>query len=215
MTRSRNPSLAVLGEAPEDAPLDPVRALLHDLRQPVAAIRLLSGPGSSGARKRLDAIATQAAWLATLIDEVLVGASDDRAVEVELGPRVAAAVDRARAGTDVMVTIDATPGLLVRVPPIALDRALVNLLDNAVRAARHDARRRGVILVQVARKHGLAQIDIVDNGPGLGGLPSGRGLGLSITHALLSSCTAELALSDYPGGGALARITLSLHEYWR
>ena len=61
--------------APEH--LDTVRALCHDLRQPLAAILLLAGAGSGDVQRRLDGILDQAQWLSDMVEGVIGGAADD------------------------------------------------------------------------------------------------------------------------------------------
>ena len=51
--------------------LDTVRALCHDLRQPVTAILLLAGADSCDTRRRMDGILDQAQWLAEMVEGVI------------------------------------------------------------------------------------------------------------------------------------------------
>ena len=50
--------------------IDTVRALLHDLRQPLAAILLLAGTEGGDVGRKMDGIAGQARWLAELVETV-------------------------------------------------------------------------------------------------------------------------------------------------
>jgi hypothetical protein len=57
--------------------LDTVRALCHDLRQPVAAILLLAAAESCDTRRLMDGILDQAQWLAEMVEGVIGDAADD------------------------------------------------------------------------------------------------------------------------------------------
>ena len=57
--------------------IDTVRALLHDLRQPLAAILLLAGTEGGDVGRKMDGIAGQARWLAELVETSLSEAAAD------------------------------------------------------------------------------------------------------------------------------------------
>src|SRR5665647_1648236 len=56
--------------------LDMMRALCHDLRQPLAAIRLLAGGRGGNVRRRFDGILEEAYWLSEMVEGVIGGAAD-------------------------------------------------------------------------------------------------------------------------------------------
>lgn len=60
----------------EPTGLDPVQALCQDLRQPLAAIRLLAGAEGGHLQFRLDAILAQAEWLSDIVEGVVGSAAD-------------------------------------------------------------------------------------------------------------------------------------------
>ena len=70
-----NGSLPAISTAaqPSGAPnsLDTVRALCHDLRQPLATIRLLAGAEGGDVRHRLDGILDQVQWLSDMVEGVI------------------------------------------------------------------------------------------------------------------------------------------------
>ena len=84
--------------------VDPIRGLCHDMRQPLAAILMLAETAGSDPQRRLDLIADQARWLASLVDDVLVDAAGDDAGQVDVTAcatrrgRRAAPLDRLPAG---------------------------------------------------------------------------------------------------------------------
>lgn len=86
-----------------------------------------------------------------------------------------------------------------------LRRCLVNLLDNATRAAGMD----GTVMVTVHRGHDRVRVLVDDDGPGFGRIPPGASLGLKITRRSLEHVGGYLAvgLRSRLGG---ARAVLSL-----
>lgn len=101
----------------------------------------------------------------------------------------------------------------------ALQQVLVNLIHNAIEAARSRVR------VRTARKAGRAVVTVEDDGPGLPAeilsrafepffttKPKGTGLGLAIVHTIVTSHGGEVTLETGASGGALARVTLPIFE---
>ncbi|HET8983829.1 MAG TPA: histidine kinase dimerization/phospho-acceptor domain-containing protein, partial [Pedococcus sp.] len=76
--------------------IDPIRALCHDLRQPLAAILLLSASGGGDVSRKLQVILDQAQWLSQLVDTVLCDAAHDEVTEVDVAEIAEIAVTRAR-----------------------------------------------------------------------------------------------------------------------
>ena len=77
--------------------IDTVRALLHDLRQPLAAILLLAGTEGGDVGRKMDGIAGQARWLAELVETSLSEAAADEVTTTDVGAIAHRAVVRARA----------------------------------------------------------------------------------------------------------------------
>jgi two-component system sensor histidine kinase RegB len=99
--------------------------------------------------------------------------------------------------------------------PLAVEQALINLLDNAANASRE--------LLRVNIKWNIQQLDIVieDDGEGvseqilqqLAQQPSsdkGMGLGLLLSHASLERAGGSLSLDRRAGGGTITRIHVPL-----
>jgi signal transduction histidine kinase len=103
--------------------------------------------------------------------------------------------------------------LTVKVKPLALRRALGNLIDNAMRYGDR-------LSIQVMRQDGWAVILLRDNGPGIPGdaldkigqpyvrlehgrqrNPEGNGLGLSLARELVDSLQGTLTWRNHPKGG--------------
>jgi signal transduction histidine kinase len=185
----------------------------HDLRDPASAIMLLAATTEPDrdppetVRARLRQIVAQAHWLATLLDHGLEGEwprpldvgslVDDCLVQVNLiGPAtVRAEIQQA--------------GLSVEAPPIGLRRALANVVGNAVRAAGRD----GHVMVSVREgDEDTVVVEVVDDGPGFGRIPTTHGLGLQIATDVLDSLGGTLDVSAPPDGGCCVRLTIPRFE---
>ena len=98
------------------------------------------------------------------------------------------------------------------VPDLALERAIHNLVDNAVRASPESVR------VEAGCAEGYLWMCVRDRGPGL--LPpdsrappsetAGLGIGLQLTRGTLERLGGELILTPNEGGGTRARLRLPL-----
>lgn len=94
-----------------------------------------------------------------------------------------------------------------------VQQALINLLNNAARAARQRMQ------VQLQWNDGGGTVMIDDDGPGIPahviaqlgqplGASQGLGIGLFLSHAAIRRHGGELQLQNLPGGGARARVFL-------
>ena len=184
--------------------LDTVRALLHDLRQPLGAILLLAAAESGDLRGRLDGILDQARWLSDLVEGVIGGAADDRPKRVDVVELAQRCVRLAQSTAAPEIEYIGPDRILMVTAPVALSRALNCVLDNAVRAAGPG----GHVIVEVTGMHNEMTIRVIDDGPGLGRVPSHNSLGLTITRALVSACGGQFDLGNGAIGGAVAQIVL-------
>jgi two-component system, OmpR family, sensor histidine kinase MprB len=206
----------------------------HELRTPLTSVRANLDALAMGARlperDRARVIAAARAQLSELT--VLVGDLVDLsnteidALEVEavrLDLAAAGAVERARlhwaGGRACTFTLDAEP-CLVRAAPARLDRAIANLLDNAVK---WNPPFPSAGPVEMRVRDGRLQVR--DHGPGISledlprvfdrfyrapaarGLP-GSGLGLAIVRHFAETHGGSVHAANDPGGGA--RLTLEL-----
>lgn len=181
---------------------DAVRGLLHDLRQPLAAIRMLS-EGSDDVR--LVAIHAQAQWLADLTEEVLGASRGAQAVLLRLYDVVQHVVARYDVTSPDVIELepDRLAGQVIA-DRRALERALSCVLDNAVRAAGPDGR----VEVSVQSVGGDVHVVVTDDGPGPGRISAHNGLGLTIARALLAAYGGGGTLQPGRHGGAVARFVL-------
>jgi len=187
-----------------DRDVDTIRALCHDLRQPLAAIQLLAAAESGDVRRRLDGIMEQAKWLADMVDEVLVGAKSDRVDRVDVSELAELCVHRAQPTADCTISCAHDGQVLGLAAPVALSRALGCLIDNAARAAGPGGR----VVVSVVRRGGQVFLSVVDDGPGLGHVVGRTSLGLTITRALVAACGGRFELLPGRDRGVVACITL-------
>jgi signal transduction histidine kinase len=100
-----------------------------------------------------------------------------------------------------------------------LERALRNLLYNAVEAEREAGRRENAVCLETGWREGGYELAVCDRGPGLPGSvrerlfqpfittrSGGVGLGLALAHRIVTLHGGSLRLEDRPGGGTCARV---------
>ncbi len=188
------------------AGVDAVRALCHDLRQPLSAILMLAESGGGDPERRLATIRDEARWLASMIDDVLTDAPVDHPDVVDVLDLVRGCVNRARPTAGCAIAVAGRSGAVAFVPPVGLGRAIGCILDNAIRAAGPG----GHVSIDVHEQAGSIHVIIEDDGPGLGKVAAHTSMGLTITAALVSSSGGQFTLTPRSGAphGAVARIVL-------
>jgi two-component system, OmpR family, sensor histidine kinase KdpD len=210
-------------------------AVSHDLRTPLASIKAASssllsdqldfGPEETGIL--LHTIDDESDRLSSLVENLLdmsrleTGSMEvlDRSTDVyEL---IGAAVDSlGPRGEDVTVDTAATIPR-VRTDPVLLERAVANLVDNALVHAGGSGLR-----VEAGAVAGRVDIRVIDRGPGirredrdvvfrpfqrLGDSENrvGVGLGLAVARGFVEAVGGELDVEDTPGGGCTMVVRLS------
>jgi signal transduction histidine kinase len=189
---------------------DTIRALLHDLRGPVAAIANLAGLPGEPPERRMQAIEHQAAWLHSLIEVALADGGHDDLDIVEATEAAERAADIVRPLTGAQLTVHASARPAVWARPVALGRALACVLDNAGRAAGPAGHIEVHVDADLATNTGV--IRVVDDGPGPGRIAAQTSLGLTTTRAMTAACEGSFRLYPRPGGGTVAGIRLSLAQ---
>ncbi|MER7576383.1 HAMP domain-containing sensor histidine kinase [Streptomyces sp. NPDC126514] len=205
----------------------------HELRTPLTSLRtnieLLTRSEETGRpippedRKALLAsVKAQMTELAALIGDLQElsrseGQRGERVQVVPLADTVESALRRARLrGPELTIRADLQPWY-VRAEPTALERAVVNILDNAVKFSPEG----GTIEVRLAdgvltvRDHGPGipaeelpyVFDRFWRSPGARALP-GSGLGLSIVARTVQEAGGEVTLARAEGGGTAATVRL-------
>lgn len=231
-------ALPRLGPAPhDDAGSAPPTAqslaeLSHDLRTPLASVRLLVAALRDGlveAERRdeyLARVEQQLSLISELVDELHSSArkraAGPRAGWVSPHALIEAAAETMRVqanARDVLLEVDAPPCLpTVCADRLQLHRALVNLLENAIRHARDGGR----VAVYAERTCGGVEIAVEDDGTGIAAeqrdhvftpfyrgdrLPGRSGLGLAIARATVEAHGGRIWLEESTSG---ARVRLSL-----
>ena len=212
-------------------------AVSHDLRTPLASIKALTSgwlePGVDWSRADTDefmrSIDAEADRLNKLVENLL-DMSRLQAGALELSSRAAGLDEIVPAAlaslSDIAngVEIDVPETLpLVDVDPALLERAIANVVDNAVRHSRPDV----PVRVEGARVSDRVDLRVVDRGCGislsqrerifqpfqrLGDTASdtGVGLGLAVARGLVNAVGGELTVEDTPGGGVTMVIGLQI-----
>ncbi len=212
-----------------------LRAVSHDLRTPLASIKasatsLLQDDVAwtpAAQREFLLTIDEEADRLDTLVGNLLdmsrleTGALDLVVRPVGLEEVVAAAL-ASLGPAGLSVTVD-VPETLPRVSadPALLERAVANVVGNAVQASPPDH----PVHVQAGAVGEAVDLRVVDRGPGvapdlrevmflpfqrLGDQPNGNGvgLGLAVAHGFLDAMGGSLDAEDTPGGGLTMVLSL-------
>ncbi|MFE7275348.1 sensor histidine kinase [Streptomyces sp. NPDC057623] len=205
----------------------------HELRTPLTSLRtnieLLTRSEETGRpipeadRKALLAsVKAQMTELASLIGDLQElsrseGQRGERVQVVSLEDTVESALRRARLrGPELTISADLQPWY-VRAEPAALERAVVNVLDNAVKFSPESG------TIEVALNDGV--LTVRDHGPGIPAdeLPHvfdrfwrspsaralpGSGLGLSIVARTVEQAGGQVTLARAEGGGTVATVRL-------
>lgn len=210
------------------ARLDEDRALIlagvsHDLRTPLARLRL--GVEMSGAEDSLKSgmnadIEEMDRIINQFLDFARAGGGEVPA-EASLSALAGEVVEHYRKlGYALRSDIRPTPARPIR--PMAMRRAISNLVDNALRYGETD------VLVVVRNGAGTAWLEVLDRGPGIPPQEAerlkqpftrldasragrgGSGLGLAIVERIVQAHQGRFELLPREGGGLLARVSLPL-----
>jgi two-component system, OmpR family, sensor histidine kinase KdpD len=208
-----------------------LRSVSHDLRSPITAIKAaaegLEGGGISqeGRAELLSVVSGESARLERLVANLLdlsrlqSGAAQPRRdwISVEESVRAAlGAVPEAPGGLDVSIDPDIP---LIRADSAQLERALANVVDNAIRHAGA-----GPVSVRVSFTGPRVLIRVSDSGPGIphdelerifepfhrvsGKAGGGSGLGLAITRGFVEANGGRVRAESPPGRGTTFTLDL-------
>ena len=200
----------------------------HELRTPLTALRtnieLLQRAKSYSADQReelLTATGVELRELTDLVSELVELATDTHNEEVEqhvdLAELAERVVTRQRRRSGREITLEAEPGAVVRGRVTLLERAISNLLDNALKFSPHETTvavtvRSGVVEV-LDRGAGIPPEDLPHvfdrfyRSPTARGVP-GSGLGLAIVEQIAELHRGSVKLVPREGGGIVARLDL-------
>jgi two-component system heavy metal sensor histidine kinase CusS len=211
----------------------------HELRTPVnrllnrAEVALLDARGASAALDALVSVRDTAEDMRRLIDQLLLlGQGEEgrlplRLEEADLCELAAGIVDlytplAETAGQAIELAIEGTDPVCVRADTALVQRALGNLLENALR----HTPRGGTIRVSVGDTSALVRLAVDDSGPGIAPpdrervfqrftrldparAPGGTGLGLAIARMIARLHGGDLVADVSPLGGASLRLVLA------
>jgi two-component system sensor histidine kinase MprB len=219
LARSRDQQRQLVQDAGHE-----LRTPLTSLRTNVSVLRRLESLAPEAREQLLDDLDSETKELTALVNELVELAIDRRddepAQECDLGAlsEQAAARVRRRTGREITVVSD---GSVVSCRPAAIDRAVLNLIDNAAKFSTAGTDAAGVIEVEVAG----GRVAVSDRGPGvpdedLGhifdrfyrsvasrSLP-GSGLGLAIVRDIVESHGGTVFAERRTGGGLTVGFTL-------
>ena len=217
----------------EEVRNDFVATISHELRTPMAAVygaaaTLLRSDielSPEQGRQLLEVIATQAARLTQITEEVLLTSQLDRG-ELRVGREPVDLVALVQSTVDAMrAHLPESSTLAVEVPESVgqasgdadrIQQVLVNLLDNAVKYGGG-----GAVTVRVEKVNSSVRVSVADSGPGIEPtdqqrifekfyrvdaqhmrVPGGTGLGLYISRELARRMDGRLDVRSAPGNGA-------------
>jgi signal transduction histidine kinase len=208
-----------------------LRDVSHELRSPLARLRI-----ALALAERAEAQQRETLWprltrecdrLEDLISEILalarVDAEHASAETVDINMLLGGVrKDAQLSAADIDVRIDAQPGLALQGWPTLVERAVDNLLRNALRFSPADK----PVEIDARLRNGLIEITVRDHGPGAsaehlsqlgepffrapGQTSAGHGLGLAIARRAAERHGGSLQLSNHPAGGFVARLELPL-----
>lgn len=196
-------------------------ALSHDLRTPLTLLRLRteSLPETEDRDRMLATLGELDAMIGASLQFARDQASSEPSRRTDVSALLASIVDdMAEAGLPVSMA-PAEP-VVLPCQPVALRRALANLVDNAVKYG-------GAARVAIRPAASAVRITIEDDGPGIPEAElqrvfepfhrveqsrsrdtGGTGLGLSIALSVVQAHGGDIALSNRPEGGLRAVVTL-------
>jgi signal transduction histidine kinase len=225
--------------AEHDARLEAERRLLvgsiaHDLRTPLFSLRgyldaIAAGLGSP--QERLD----RAREKAQQIDRLITGLFDYARAEIDTQPRLqttsladaatdaTATFELAAREREVKLLVTAHDDPSVTIDPDGFERALANVIDNALRHAPPG----GIVNITCGEDDDGAFVRVIDDGPGIApdllphifepmvradgarnGRTGGAGLGLTIAARLLQSQGGTIHAANAPEHGAILTLRL-------
>lgn len=205
-----------------------IRSVSHDLRSPLAGIvtsgEVLRSPGLSDAERTemSDAVVNEASRLSRLVDNLLdlsrleSGAAAPKPDWVSIEEVIETAADQARhdlPDSPIRTRVEDGVGMF-RIDPSQIERALVNLMENAQRYSAPEP-----VTVSLRDDRGAAVVRIVDHGPGIAEEDRerifdpfvrleesdghrGSGLGLAIARGFIEANGGTIRAESLPGQGA-------------
>ncbi len=215
-----------------------VETLTHEIKSPLSAIRgaaeLLEEDMSPDQRRRfLTNIRNEANRIQNLIDRLLeLSALENKKAlgerssvdSRELYETVAEGMHPLLSRKQVTIQLDAPEGVTITGDVFLLQRAISNLLHNAIDFSPVG----GHIVMRIATQDGMVRFTIRDNGPGIPGYARERifdrffslqrpdtgkkstGLGLNFVREVALLHGGDVIIENHPDGGAVATLVIAL-----
>ena len=208
--------------------MEPIAELAHDLRMPLQLmlscaqlLRAEPGVADTPACAYADLLMDSVRAAQDMLERRLAPTEPARREAVELSGHLRrlclrCAPEARSRGVRLTCRASAEP-LAARLDAAALDRILMNLIANALRFTPPG----GTVLVRLRALGDAAEIDVIDDGPGIppekldrvfleGETTGGHGLGLPIAAALARRLGGALTAASTPGRGATFTLRLTL-----
>jgi two-component system, OmpR family, sensor kinase len=197
-----------------------VGAIAHDLRTPLTRLKFRIEAAPDDIRPKLAAdIDQMEAMIAATLGFVRDTNRPAERTKLELSSLLESVIDEA-AETGGDASVDRVEKTVIQGDPVALKRLVANLVENALKYG-------GAARGRVFSEHGMAIIEVDDDGPGVPpaelervfepfyrGEPSrnretgGIGLGLAVVRSLARAHGGDVVLANRPGGGLRASVRL-------
>jgi signal transduction histidine kinase len=195
-------------------------AISHDLRTQLTLLRLRaeSTDNSEDRDRMLKTIGEMEEMLSATLSCAREEAKVEASRRVDVSALVSSIVDDMSDAGLAVGEGSIAPGVIVDCKPVALRRAITNLIDNAVKYGKRAT-------VSVTTRSGTVEIDIDDEGPGIpedqlakalqpfyrveasrNRDTGGIGLGLAIAASIAEAHGGSLKLINSPGGGLRATV---------
>lgn len=181
-------------------------SLFHDLRQYVAAGLMLAGMQGvheldAETGRRLETIAHVFEGIKDLLEE---NSGVRRSTPVDLTAVARECVEFTRLVSKVPIDAVLRRPIQVMANHSLLHRAVLNVLNNATRAAGVGGR----VRVGVGRLGGDAWVEVSDDGAGFGRIPVVQGMGMAVVEATVRSAGGSLEIYSGPTPGTRVRLRL-------
>ena len=187
--------------------------LTHDVRQSLAVLRALITLVESASQledetqEQVRLIQEEVDWIAEMVGGS--GTRDDELIDV--GDVVSEAITPLSQSSSCEVRLSREPGVTALADAVELRRAARNLVDNAIKTAGPE----GHVDVRVRTSHDDVVVEVGDDGPGFGRVPTQQGLGLVTVNHFASRFHGSLDVGSAPSGGALLTLRLPFSAPYR
>lgn len=196
-------------------------AVSHDLRTPITSLRLRAElvEDAETREKMIETVDEMGRMVEATLDFIRAEGRGEETRDTDLCALVDSLADDLTA-LDGRVTVAEGPRVVARCRPLALRRALRNVIENAIHYG-------GGADVRLEREGDTVRILVEDNGPGIADadldrvfepfvraeasrsrVTGGIGLGLAIARTILRGHGGDIVLGNRPEGGLRATVTL-------